>query len=817
MPSYLKEDQAMQTFFRDIRYAARSLRRSPVFTATVVLTLALGVGATAAIFSCVYALLLQSLPFVDSDRIVALSETHPQIAGGIEATYPDYEDWRARQHSFTEIAAYSTLNPETVSLVTDGHAQQVHRVLVSGRFFSLLGITPVIGRVIGEEDDKPGSDHVALLSASAWDRYFGRDPGVVGHGVNLNGAAFTVIGVLPMRAAYPSEGEVWLPLSLLDQETRESRVWHSVRVLGRLRPGVALPEARTDLQTVAARLSVAYPATNRNVGVLLKPLRDELVGTLRPAMLSLLGAVFLVLLIACANVANLLMVRATGQRRDIAVRQALGAGRAQFFSQFLAQAVVLCLLGGALGIVLTAVVLPLLRIALAHTASLDPSMVGSIGLNVPILLLALLACLASAIVFSILPLMNSSPRLIDTLRAGERGSTGGRSGKRGVLIAGEVAIAVVVLFLSTLVVRSYQKLVTIDPGFRTDHLLSAEITLPEPKYGDDSPLTNRFYEQLLDTVARAPGVSSAATTTVVPLRPSQVMTRFLVEGAPPAAPGTFPAAQIRYVSPDFFRTFGLALEGGRVFGQRDIESGAKSFVVNAAFAKRYLAGRNPLGANIFLGVLSPHPEKIPVIGVVSDAHDLGVESPAQPEIYLPGFGLHAVLLVRTFVDPASVASIVKNAVHTLDPNQPIYHVQTVAALMSNSVARQKMTAMLLGIFSIVALVLAAIGIYGILSYSVAQRSREIGVRMAVGATRAHILRLVVSQAAQFTGAGLAAGIGIALVSARIITGLLFDTGPADPLSVLIAIGSLASIAAMAAILPAIRAASVNPNDALRAE
>ncbi len=807
----------MLTFFRDVRYAMRNLRRSPAFTTTAVMTLALGVGATAAIFSCVYALLLLSLPFPDADRIIALSEIHPQITGGIEATYPDYEDWKAQQHSFTQIAAYSTINPETVSLVTDGRAEQVRRVLASGDFFPLLGVKPIIGRAIGEQDDKPGSDHVAVLSASAWDRYFGKDPSVLGRSVNLNGTAFTIIGVLPAGAAYPLDGEIWLPLSLLDQATRASRVWHSVKVLGRLRTGVGSAEAKADLQTISARLAAAYPATNRNVGVLLKPLREELVGTLRPAMLSLFGIVSLVLIIACANVANLLMVRATAQRREIAVRRALGAGRAQFFSQFLAQAIVLCLLGGALGIAFAAGFMPALRIALAHTASLDPSMTRSIGLNVPVLLFALLLCVVTAVLFSMLPLMDRSPRLTEALRAGERGSTGGRNKMRGAMIAGEIAIAVVVLFLSTLVVRSFQKLLAVDPGFRTDHLLSAEITLPEPKYGDDSPVTNHFYEQLLENLSHSPGVLSAATTTIVPLRPSQVMTRFLVEGAPPIAPGTFPAAQIRYVSPEFFHTFGLALQSGRIFEQHDIENGTQSFVVNAAFAKRYLTGRNPLGANILLGVLSPHPEKIPVIGVVSDAHDLGVESEAQPEIYLPGFGLHAVLLVRTFSDPASVESRVRNAMRTLEPGVPPYHVQTVDALLSNSVARQKMTALLLGIFSLVALALAAIGIYGVLAYSVAQRTREIGVRMAVGATRAHILRLVLMQAARFTGTGLAIGVGMALVSARIISGLLFDTGPADPLSAFIAIGFLAFAAVAAAIIPATRAASVNPNETLRAE
>lgn len=807
----------MLRFGGDIRYAIRNLRRSPAFTSTVVMTLALGVGATAAIFSCVYALLLQSLPFADAGRIVALSETHPQITGGIEATYPDYQDWRTQQHSFTQIAAYSTLNPETVSLVTDGNAEQVHRVLASGNFFSLLGITPMIGRLISERDEQTGSDHVALLSASAWDRYFGKDPRVLGRSVNLNGTAFTIIGILPVGAAFPSQGEVWLPLSLLDQQTRVSRVWHSVKVLGRLRPGVGLSDARADMQAVSARLAVAYPATNRNVSVLLRPLREELVGTLRPAMLSLLGTVFLVLIIACANVANLLMVRATAQRRELGIRQALGAGRTQFLSHFFAQALVLCLLGGVLGVALAASVLPWLRIALGHSASLDPSMTRSIGLNVPVLLFALFTCLVTAILFSMFPLIDGSPSLMETLRAGERGSAGARSRMRGALVAGEIAIAVVVLFLSALVARSFQKLLAVDPGFRTDHLLSAEITLPEPKYGDDSPVTNHFYEQLLERLARSPGVSSAATTSIVPLRPSQVMTRFLIEGAPPTAPGTFPAAQIRYVSPDFFRTFGVALQRGRVFEQKDIEKGTSLFVVNSAFATRYLAGRNPLGANILLGVLSSHPEKIPVIGVVSDAHDLGVESEAQPEIYLPGFGLHGVLLVRTVADPASVESLVRNAVHTLDPNQSLYHVQTVEMLLSNSVARQKMTAMLLGIFSLTALALAAIGIYGVLSYSVAQRAREIGVRMAVGATRGHILRLVLSQAAQFTGVGLAIGVGTAIVSARIIRGLLFDTGTADPLSACLAIAFLAMAAAMAAIIPAIRAASVNPNETLRAE
>ncbi|MGA8617682.1 MAG: FtsX-like permease family protein [Candidatus Sulfotelmatobacter sp.] len=374
-----------------------------------------------------------------------------------------------------------------------------------------------------------------------------------------------------------------------------------------------------------------------------------------------------------------------------------------------------------------------------------------------------------------------------------------------------------VLFLSTLVIRSFQRLLAVDPGFRTDHLLSVEITLPEPRYGDDSPTTNRFFEQLLDKIVQSPGVLSAATTSVLPLKPSEVMTQFLVEGAPPLVPGTFPAAQIRYVSPSFFQTLGLPLQEGRIFEQKDVENNSNSLVVNSAFAQRYLAGRSPVGTNILLGVLSAHPDKIPVIGVVANAHDLGIDTEAQPEIYLPGFALHEVLMVRSAIDPQNIIPIVRNAVRALDPNQPIYHAQTVDALLSDTLARQQMTAMLLGISSFVALALAGIGIYGVLSYSVAQRTREIGVRMAVGANRTDVLRLVLSQAGRFTAIGIVVGLAAGFACARLISGLLFNTSTVDPLSMWIAIGALVLAAALAVIIPAGRAASANPNEALRAE
>ena len=806
----------MQSLLRDLRYAFRQLCRAPGFAATVVLTLALGIGATTAIFSCVYGLMLKSLPFRDENSIVALAEINSGVKGGLEATYPDYLDWGAQQKSFEQVAAYSVINPNTVSLLVNGRPEQLRRVLASGNFFSLLGVSPLAGRLFDQQDDNPGRDHVAVLSASAWATYLGRDPGAIGRSVSLNGTTYTVIGVLPQNASFPADGEVWLPLSLLDQPTQQSRVWHSVRVLGRLRSGLTLNAARADMQTIAQRIAAAWPATNRNETVELTPLHTELVGSLRPAMLCLMAAVVLVLLVACVNVANLMLVRATETRRETAVRQALGADRSRLFRQFLVQTLLLTISGGVLGVSLAAIALPLLRVALAHTEGVDAALLQSINLNIPVLLFTLGISTVTAFIFGLLPASHTSRSLVDALRAGDRGSSAHHRG-HAILVIAEIAMAIIVVFLSSLVVRSFQKLMTIDPGFRTDHLLSAEITLPTPRYADSSPLTNRFYEQVLERISQSPGVTSASTTTQVPLRPSQVMTRFLIEGAPPLAPGNFPYAQIRFVSPEYFRTMGIALLKGRAFTQSDIDSTTGFFIVNQAFAQRYLSSRDPLGANILIGVLSPTPSKIPVVGVVANARDLGIDNNPEPEIYLPGFGLHAVLLVRSTLGPQSIAPVLRSAVLAADPAQPVYHVQGVDEILSDSVARQRMTATLLGSFALLTLVLAAIGTFGVLSYSVAQRTREIGVRMAIGADRGRILALVIREAAAFCVTGTAAGLCVALTSARLLSSLLFQTTPTDMLALSVSVGALLVVTLIAVTLPAVRAASVNPVEALRSE
>jgi predicted permease len=807
----------MWRFRQDLKYAVRQLRKSPGFAFAAIVTLGLGIGANTAVFSVVYTLLLKSLPFQQAERIVSILETHPQATGGAEATYPDFRDWESQQKSFEQLGAYSTLNPESVALNTGGRSEQVRRVLASGNYFSVLGISPLLGRAINERDEKDGADHVGVISTRAWEQVFGRDPNVVGRIVHIDGASFTIVGVLRTGQSFPAEGEIWLPLSLMDKPTQASRVWHSVRVIGRLRNGVSLDRARADMNAIAARIAESNPATNRNVGVQLDPIREKLIGGYRPAILSVMLSVLLVLFMACANVGGLLMVRATAQKKETAIRRTLGASRARLFSQHLAQTMVICLLGGILGTILAWACLPFLIFALSHKAGFDASLIESIHISPPILLFTLGTCVGTSMLFGVLPILKIPRSLAASLLGGDRGHTARGGLGRHALISSEIALAVVVLFLSALTIRSFRELLAVDPGYRTEGLLTFEVSLPGSQYQPGTATVGQFFGELFVRIARLPGVVSAASTTQEPLAPSLAMTRFLIQGAPPLAPGAFPMAQIRYVSPRFFETMGLHLEDGRIFTQKDMDDQAAFFVVNETFAKRYLADRKPVGSHILIGVLSPKPTSVPVVGVVTDAHEVGIEMAPPPEIFLPGFGLHEVVLVRTTADPASMVSAMRAIVHEINPDQPIYHVQTAEQSIADSIALQKMTASILAVFAGVALLLAMIGIYGVLAYSITQRTREIGVRMAVGAQKMDIVRVVLYEAASLSGFGFLAGCAIALATARITDRLLFKTSTVDPLSMIATCGILLVVVGLAAVIPARRAASLNPTVALRTE
>jgi predicted permease len=807
----------METFLRDLRYALRQLRNSPGFTIAALGTMALGVGANTAVFSATYAVLLKALPFRDANRIVSIAETHPQVPGPAQVTYPDYLDWITQQKSFEQLAAYSVLNPATVSLYRDGHSEQLHRVLASGSFFPLLGITPLAGRTLNVQDETPGADHVAVLSETAWQRYFGRDPSAVGGRVELNGSEFTVVGVIPDDSGFPADGEVWLPLSLLDQPTQASRVWHSVDVLGRLRAGVTEAEAAADMRTIAARLANSYPATNRKIGAQVAPLRERLVGSFRTALLFIMGSVFLVLLIACANVANLLLVRASAGRDQIAIRRALGMSTGRLFSQQLALSLIISLLGGAIGIALGWALLPILRFALSHLPGLDASLVQSVKLSLPILTSTLAICLFTAVLFGILPVFGPALNLSEQLRSAGRKATRASGRSRDILLSGEIAVAVVVLFLGLLLSRSFEKLLAVHPGYRTDHLLSFEVTLPGPKFQANAAATDQFFVQLIDRISHAPGVISVGSTNEVPLSPSHSMTRFLIKGAQAVEPGAFPVAQIRTVNPDFFTTMGLRLEEGRIFTKVELSNRSNVFVVNQSFADQYLRGRDPIGAEIIVGVLSSSPVSIPIIGVVSNARDTGIESEAPAEIFAAGYGLHEVILVRSDVDPVSAVSEIRDSVYRIDSKQPVYDIRTAGEIVSESIASQRMTAILLSIFACVALALAGIGVYGVVSYAEALRTQEMGIRMAIGAKRSDIVTLVFRKSAYFGVGGLVAGMVLAFFVSRAVRGLLFDVTTADAVSMA---GTMAIVLAMIGLgiaVPAYRASRTNPADALRME
>jgi predicted permease len=806
----------MQTLAQDLRFALRVLARSPSFTAVAVLTLAVGIGATTAIASVVYGLLLRSLPYREAGRVAVLHELHPQL-GPIDVAYPDYLDWRAQSRAFARLAAYSFSGYKDSILDVGGQPEEVKATLVSADFFPLLGAAPRLGRGFLAGDDVPGHDRLVLLSDQLWRRRFQGDRGVIGRAVRLNGEVVTVTGVLPAGAQFPLDAELFLPLSRLSEDDRSNRRYHIVGVVGRLRPGVSFTAAQSEMSTIAGRLQQSYPATNRGLGIGVVPLPEQLVGHLRPAVLVLFGAVVLVLLIACANVANLLLVRAIGRERELALRTALGAGRGRLLRQLATESVVLCGLSALLGVALAAAAMPLLGLQVSRFAGPGLGGLAAPRLSLPVLLFAALLTVVTAIVFGVLPsLRRTRPDLSDSLRQGERGGTGRRGAARALLGAAEIALAVVLVAGATLLIRSFQNLLRIDPGFNTERVLSLRISLPDNVYSDNVA-TRRFFRQLLERVEQLPGVTAAATTSLRPLSVSHSLSRFLVAGVPPPAPGDYPVAQIRAVSPGYFHTLGISLVAGRAFAARDPDATLLPAIVNQAFADRYLKGRNPVASNVVMGVLSPQPTTFPVVGVAANTRDLAIEKEAEPEIYLPGQANDSTLLVRSRVDPLRLAPAIRGALLTLDRGQPIYEVASMDSVLADSLAQPRLVAVLLGMFAALALLLAALGIYGVLAYTVTQRRREIGVRMALGARRMDILRMILRYGGLLVLAGEASGVVGTLAGVPLLRSLLFQVQAVNLAAIAGSMGLLGLVALAATALPAWRAARVEPMGTLREE
>ena len=804
----------MRAFFQDLRFAQRQLRKSRGFTVVAVLTLALGIGANAAIATAVYALLLRWLPFRDASRLLLVKETHPQ-AGIISASYLDFQDWRAQAKSFSSLAAYSDVHNGYAQVTANGEVRSLRAAYASADLFPTLGIAPALGRSFTAAEDSDSGLHVAILSHRVWRDQFGSDPSIVGKSVQINGQSFVVIGVMAAGRQYPMETDLWLPFAQLDQAERNGRQYHAVDAIGRLAPGVSREDAATELNTIAARLAQSYPATNRSIGVRVTTFRDTLVGQLRPTLLALFASVALVLLIACANIANLLLVRTTNRQREIAVRTALGATRGRLLRQFLAESLLLSLAGTVLGVLLALAAMPLLRYALSHIAGDVSVLAQGISISFPVLLFSAALAMVTATVFSAFPLLAAPPSLNQALRDSQPTVTG-RNALRSLLAGGEIALAVVVLFAAMLLLRSFQKLKAVNPGFAVDHLVATKIDLPANVYASPQQVEN-FSTRLQADVERLPGVTSAAIANALPLTPSKSLTRFAVEGAPPPAPGNFPVTQLRFVSPSYFRTLKVGLRSGRMFELKDVDDPTGVFIVNQAFARRYLSGRDAVGSRLMMDVMTSHPTAVPVIGVVADAKDLGVDAQTEPVIYTAGYPNGQILLVRTSGDADALAPALRRVVAALDPNLGLSDVHSMDQVLGDSLARPRLAAWLLGLFAALSIGLAVLGVYGVLAYTAAQRTREVGVRMALGARRGQVMALFLKQAAVLAACGTVVGLVGALAMGRLLAAMLFETPPTDLLSAAATLGLLLIAGLAAGWLPALRASRIDPMLALRSE
>lgn len=805
----------MHRLLHDLRYAIRQLRNAPGFSLIAILTLALGIGANTAIASAVYAVLLRSLPFANADRLVLIKETHPQ-AGIVSACARDVQDWRAQSKSFERIAAYSDVHRAFAQVTINGETSPLRAAYASSDLFPTLGIEPQLGRGFLTPGDEDAGIHDAIISSRFWQTRFGSEPSVIGKAVEINGQHFTVVGVMPEAQQYPLQTDLWLPWAQMDQGERTSRQYHATDVVARLRKGISLEQASVEMNTVAARLAQSYPATNRNVGVRLIPMRDALVGQLRPTLLALLAAVALVLFIACANIANLLLVRASNRQREIAVRTALGATRSRLLQQFLAESLVLSVLGAIAGTLLAAAAMPLLNYGLSRVADDRFALRQPVALNAPVLAFTAALALLTAVIFSCFPALHAGSSINSSLRDAQPNVIRGRNRLRNILAAAEMAFAVVVLFSAALLLRSFQKLLAVDPGFRTDHLLAAKIDLPANLYSKPEQVNN-FSKRLQEQVESVPGVTSAAITNALPLTPSISLTRFAIQGAPPPEAGNFPVTQIRTVSPSYFRTIGVALRSGRMFEHKDVDDPVGTFIVNEAFARRYLNNRDPLGSRILVNVLTTQPSALPIIGVVANAKDLGVDAATAPVIYSAGYPNGQVLLVRTALDSSSVVPALRHAVASLDPSLGVSEVKTIDDVLADSLARPRLSSLLLGFFALLSVGLAALGVYGVLAFAARQRVREIGIRMALGARRTQVMSLFLKEGALLVGAGVLVGIVAALAVGRLLSTILFDVAPADPVSATFTLLLLAAIGLGAACIPALRATRVDPVEVLRAE
>ena len=804
---------------KDIRYSIRVLLKNPAFTATALLTLALGIGVNTAIFSVVDSVLLRPLPMKDPDRVVSVWEHN--LRAGVdrnEMAPANYIDLRNQNQVFEGVGSFGDFS---MNLTGVGEPERLDARLVSANVFALLGVKPALGRTFSPEQDQPGLDRVVVLSDGLWRRRFSSDPGIVGRNITLNAESYMVVGVMPPAFFFPvREGELWTPWAMQPDEA-SGRGDHYVRVMARLKPGVTIQQANAEVEAIAARLSNEYPRTNEGLGFLVSSFHQDYVGNLRTPILILFAAVALVLLIACANVANLLLAQATSRRREIAIRLALGASRLAIVRQLLVESMLLAVGGGLLGVLGA-------MWGVQWLSKLVPeslSKLQSVSVDARVFAFTLGVTVLTAIVFGAVPAIHASrSKPGETLSEVGRDVGGGVSGRfmRRVLVVAEVALAVVLLVGGGLLVRSFQQLRQVDPGFKTGNLLTMRMVLPSSKYA--KPEQRRaFYDELLRRVDELPGVESAGMITFLPLSFSGMNFAFSIEGRTSPGDMNLPLAVYRVVSPDYFQAMGIPLQRGRVFDSRDTADSPPVIVMNRRLAEHFWPDEDPTGKRLKIGPVDGRNPWAIVAGVVGDVRQGGLYGEQDFELYVPyaqerrGFVAPRDLVVRTNGDAASVAGAVRQAVWAVDKDQPISNVRTMDHVLRTAVSREWFQTLLLALFATLALVLACVGLYGLISYAVVQRTHEIGVRMALGAQPVDVLRLVIKQGMLLTLFGLVIGVAGAFAVTRVMNEMLFGVTATDPLTFVGVPILLGVIALFACYIPARRATKVDPLVALRYE
>ena len=807
----------------EIKVALRGLLKSPGFTVIAIVTLALAIGATTAVVSLVNALLVRPLPYHDPSRLVLLWEQFAlQGLERIPVSAPEFRDYEKQARSFDGIAAF---NYTTFNLSAGDLSERIQGAVVSPSLFALLGARPLRGRTFSPDEQQVGRDDVVVISEGLWRRRFNSDPAVVGNKLLLNDRGYTVVGIMPARFEFPlplfnvqgnrfaERADIWKPVAFTEDELK-SRGSRNYGVIARLRDGVSTHQAQGELNALIADWIRQYRQNYGNgegFSGTLYPLHEQVVGTMRTGLLILSGSVAFVLLIACANLATMLLARASARERELAIRVALGAGPWRLLRQLLTESVLLALVGAAVGTILSVWGLEFLR----HIGARTIPRLAEVNIDPTVLAITAIIAVGTGILFGLAPgLASAKPELTEALKEGGRGSTAGtrRNRLRNVMIVAEIALALMLLVGAGLLIKSFVRLQHVDPGFNPRNVLTAEINLPDLKYAAGKPVRD-FYAELDQRIHNLPGVQSSAFTWILPLSGSNTDNSFLIEGRPHQV--VFPDEELRQITPDYFRVLQTPLSKGRFFTEADNADAPGVVIINEALARKYWPNEDAIGKRISFE--DSNPKWITIVGIVGNIRHRGLDLDPKPEVYVP----HAqtgyrgmILTVRSKQDPRSLASAIRREVRTLDPDLPIAHVRTFEEVISDSVAPRRLSVVLLGVFAAVALLLAAVGVYGVMSYLVVQRTHEIGVRMALGAQRRDVLHLVIGHASKLVGLGTAIGLILTLFSTRGLSALLYGVGTFDPITIVFVTLLLAAIALLASYVPALRATRADPMIAL---